>query len=211
MFNHPPQEKERQARLVAICATGPSFNQYLAGVIQQKFSREEGNRIVAVSDAYTLLPDADVLVASDLKWWHHHKPEFWRPKFCAQQSGCERMEDMTPVDGMPSYLNSGALALEVATRLYRPERIYLIGFDCHNRDGDHFFGAHPPQLTTTRPERFEKIRREIQERAVYARSIGCSVVCSTKGSDLLIPASPSLPPIAFSEAISESAVSQGLQ
>jgi hypothetical protein len=54
-------------------------------------------------------------------------------------------------------------------------RIVLLGFDMH---GSHFFGAHPPELSTTTPRRFKDHLKQFEAWR------GCPVVNCTPGSAL---------------------------
>ena len=58
---------------VVVAATGPSFSEEQAEVIE-KAQRAGRCRVLAVNDAYRRLPHADVLYAADARWWDIHLP-----------------------------------------------------------------------------------------------------------------------------------------
>lgn len=199
MTHFPPQVSERQAKSVAICATGPSMTDELTQKIKETFAGSDC-RIIAVSDSYLLFPCADLFVASDYKWWHHHNPELPDYKCYAANQSANRLFGLNIVSGMPSFTNSTALAMEVATRLYRPERIYLFGADCHSRAGHHFFGSHPQGLKNTPEDRFVKIIKEIQETAQKCIQRGVHVLSCTHESDLHYGVS-GFPPVMYTDEV----------
>jgi hypothetical protein len=51
-----------------VAATGPSLTAETAELV-----RASGLPVVAVNDAWRRLPQAEVLYASDLRWWNYHK------------------------------------------------------------------------------------------------------------------------------------------
>jgi hypothetical protein len=131
--------------------------------------------VFAVSDAWKLYPDAEVLVSADSAWWYHHKPEFEGRKFSA--ANIERVERL---EGYPGGINSGTLAIAVARHL-GAKRIVLLGFDGH---GSHFFGEHPEPLKNTTAERRRVHVLQHEQEAQKCRFEGVEVFNCTPGTSL---------------------------
>lgn len=145
-----------------VIATGPSLTKQ-----QVNYAATRAN-VVAVSDAYKLLPWAKALVSADAAWWKYHKE--------AQTFGARRfgiIHDFNNVPNVekftaPNGTNSGLLGIMVAVHL-GAKNVYLIGFDLHS-PGSHFFGAHPKPLKSTpsgRMEVFKKQFKNYQPRDVH--------------------------------------------
>lgn len=146
-----------------VAATGPSLTAEAA-------ERCRGLPALAVSDAWRLLPWADVLYSCDVDWWDAHngcpafRGEKWSSHGNAARPGVHAHNDKLPaaekyclnlVQGRaaegfsldPSVIhygsNSGFQAINLAI-LFGAKRILLIGFDLKGRG--HFFGDHPKGL-----------------------------------------------------------------
>lgn len=155
-------------RTFAVLATGPSMSQSVADSVRSL-------PVVAVSDAWTLAPQAMALVSSDKAWWDVH-PEahaFAGRKFCASAVSVSGVESLPGTSGW----NSGLLAIRVALHL-GAERVLLLGFDMR---GDHFFGRHPEPLKNSEPKHFDRFRRQFAGWAVPA---GREIINCTPGSML---------------------------
>ncbi len=121
-------------------------------------------RVVCINTAYQLAPWADVLFASDWKWWKWHRDATatfaglkytvrdpskrrWYPDALHLRAmmGSDFQTDPsclgTPARGLSS---SGYLAINLAVHL-GAVRILLLGYDlCRDTQGrSHFFGEHP--------------------------------------------------------------------
>lgn len=127
-------------------ATGPSMGPYWA-------ERTAGHKVVAVSDSYKLLPEAQALVSSDAAWWRKY-PE--AKGFAGRKFTVGRNVDGVERFCMPSSTNSGLLGLHVAQML-GASRIFLFGVDLV---GTHYFGPHPEPLQNTTPARFDIMRKD---------------------------------------------------
>jgi hypothetical protein len=144
---------------VVCIGTGPSLTRDDVDACRGKA------RIIAINDAYTIAPFADVLYACDAKWWAWHKgaptfaglkytlarpvvpaPRLW-PGVVALQD-CGRLGLSLDPTSLKTGHNSGYQAINLAV-LFGAARILLLGYDMHAPGGkDHFFGKHPDQ---TRP------------------------------------------------------------
>lgn len=147
---------------VIVAAPGPSLTPEVAAECR-------GQRVVAVQDAYRLMPWADVLYGCDRRWWELHggAPDFqgerWASHGTTSNNNVEiaAKYDIRLVAGEsgntfsrdPAVIhygsNSGFQAVNLAL-LFGAFRIVLVGFDMRIVDGKrHFFGDHPKPLTNT--------------------------------------------------------------
>ena len=122
--------------------------------------------VIAVQDAYLLMPWADVLYGCDAKWWHAHKGcrGFCGEKWSAHDKGTNKKLEVAEQYGVsliagddkpgfsadPSVIhygsNSGFQALNLAL-LWGAVEVVLVGFDMRRVEGKaHFFGEHPEPL-----------------------------------------------------------------
>jgi hypothetical protein len=109
---------------------------------------------IAVKDAYTYVPEADILYVTDSVWWNEYKGV---PNFAGVKIGYStcKFPDIVFVQGsgMTGYdhrlgwvrhgCNSGYAATHIAAQLGAKE-IFLVGFDLQMVNGKaHYFGNHP--------------------------------------------------------------------
>lgn len=148
---------DRGWRTVVVAATGDSFSQAQADAIAT--ARAAGKcRVLAVNDAYTRLPCADVIYACDGPWWNAHATtvraacpgaELWTQDHTAAGAHGLRYIPSKLGDGLsldPAFIyqsaNSGGQAIGL-TRHFGSELTPLVGFDCQRTRGKaHFFGDH---------------------------------------------------------------------
>ncbi len=120
-------------------------------------------RVIAINDAYRMVPWADVLYACDRKWWEWHQgvPSFTGPKYALidtkypdvqvlKNTGTFGLES-DPM-GLRTGRNSGYQALNLAIH-FGARRIILLGFDCGlGPAGEtHWFGDHPEPTASPYP------------------------------------------------------------
>lgn len=191
-----------------VAGTGPSLTES-AGALARLSSQGQGyagsipaaRSILAVNDAYKLLPDADALYAADVDWWMLHEgcPGFagqrWTCTSSSQEYGirkglCKKYA-IKMIRGSrgktfskdPLQItyggNSGFQAVNLALHWSEGDPVILIGFDM--RPG-HFFGKHPQQLRETKPHGFEGWCRRF-EKAAMALPKG-AIINATPGSAL---------------------------
>lgn len=166
-----------------VAATGPSLTPDVAARCQAS-----GWPIIAVNDAYRLLPDAAILYACDAAWWDVHRGchDFRGEKWSAHSVGPTQPDNdktriaddygLTCVQGRdcPGFSldpdvvhygsNSGFQGINLAI-LLGATTIVLVGFDMHGRT--HFFGKHPLplcQMDDSRPG-FERYIKHFVEAA----------------------------------------------
>lgn len=156
-----------------VAATGPSLTEAVA-------ERCRGHSVIAVNDAYRLLPFAEVLYAGDRDWWELHRgcPEFTGEKWTAHEPklndksaiadryGLHLVAGPRQVDapgfsldpGTIHYGNSsGFQAINLAI-LFGATTIRLVGFDMRTPQSGqlrHFFGDHAdPTMNLSKYEHF---------------------------------------------------------
>lgn len=136
--------------IAVILATGPSMSQAVADSVKGQF-------VIVVSDAFRLAPWADVLVATDGKWWRHNPDalEFKGRKFGVSLDHHKQFAEVERFSGATG-TNSGLLACQVAVSL-GAKKLLLAGFDM---GGTHFFGPHREPLKNTTKARFEVFKRQ---------------------------------------------------
>lgn len=151
-----------------VAAPGPSLTAADAEAITRARAAD-AVRVVAVNDAFRLLPTADLLYACDARWWDTHAgvPAFAGERWTQDTNkGVEagrrwglnvvRSErtDRPLLDGdaIGQGFNSGFQAVNLAA-LMGADRIVLVGFDMGlAEDGtSHFFGDHPGKLNVLSP------------------------------------------------------------
>ena len=179
-----------------VAATGPSLTEAVA-------QRCQGLRVLAVNDAYRLMPFAEVLYCCDAEWWHLHQgcPGFLGEKWSshsvrplpendkattAEKYGLRLVagrdgEGFSMDPGVIHYgSTSGFQAINLAL-LMGAKRVLLVGFDMHSRNGRHFFGDHPAPLVNAL--RYEGTVPEFR-RAAESLPPGIEIINCTPGSAL---------------------------
>lgn len=177
---------------VVCLATGPSLTQADVDYVRGKA------QTIAVNDAWTLAPWADILYSSDRYWWAHHQGV---PEFAGKKAGIEHTPGRrdrrlaqwpltvyrntghggieTAPDGLRTCANnSGGAAINLAAHL-RPNLLVLLGYDMgYGASGKrHFFGDHPSGLSPQ--HNFPTWRRAFGTMVEPLRELGIRVVnCS---------------------------------
>jgi hypothetical protein len=157
---------------VIVAATGPSLTAEVAARVRRARWPEEKCRVIAVNDAYRLLPYADILYACDETWWKVHidgvqkgfHGERWTTHEGQRRGESNWKGDMpaewsvnlvagkaaSTFSADPSVIhygsNSGFQAVNLAL-LKGATQVVLVGFDMRVVAGQrHFFGDHPEPL-----------------------------------------------------------------
>jgi hypothetical protein len=192
-----------------VAAPGPSLT---ADVVQRaRFKRwiDKWN-VIAVNDAYRLMPWADVVYGCDNAWWKVHGQckgfhgERWA---CHEQDpnprelhGNDKREldaqiGLNLVNGLagnefsmrPEYIrygpNAGFQAINLAL-LFGCTHIVLVGFDMrHVNCKAHFFGEHPVSLRRTADHEYRAMAQDF-EQAAKGLPVGIRILNATPGSAL---------------------------
>jgi len=182
-----------------VAATGPSLTEEVA-------KKCAGQNVIAVNDAYKLMPYADVLYACDKTWWHLHDgcPGYRGERWSSHSEGkgghkpennkleisklyglnLVRGDDRDGFSMDPELIhygsNSGFQAINLAI-LFGATKIILVGFDMSVNAGNHFFGDHP--LPLQNPRNFERFIPRF-ERAAELLSSEIHIYNCTPGSAL---------------------------
>ncbi|MHA7916014.1 hypothetical protein [Alloalcanivorax xenomutans] len=117
-------------------------------------------RVAVANDAWTMAPWADLLLASDARWWQWHGGRVIRG-FRGERYTCSRvaanrygarlvgLDSSEGWSADPERVASGGLTGYRLVNLVghrRPSRILLLGYDMQHTGGRaHFFGDHPNQ------------------------------------------------------------------
>jgi hypothetical protein len=179
-------------------ATGPSLNARDVAAVRDR------GVVVAVNDAHTLAPWADVLYSSDRYWWGHHRGvdkfpglkatiEYspkryakellrWAPEmFFLRNTGHHGVE-IDPTGIRTCGQNSGGAAVNLAVHL-GARRIVLLGYNMGvPGEKRHFFGDHPRALSNT--HNFPTWRAAFDTMAAPLKSLGIDVVNCTENTSL---------------------------
>lgn len=189
-------------RRCIVAASGPSLTPEVAAACQ-------GDRVIAVNDAYKLLPWADVLYACDAAWFEAHNGS---PKFAGEKwssHGLSPKNDKTGIadkfglrviagedrEGFsldPARIhyghNSGYQAVNLAI-LFGADPIILVGFDMRAVDQRlHFFGNHPAPLRTSAP--FAQWRARFHQAAQMLGSTPRIINCTPESALKCFPMMP---------------------
>jgi hypothetical protein len=175
---------------VVCLATGPSLTAADAEYCRGKAT------VIAVNDAWTLAPWADVLYSSDQYWYPHHK---WVPSFAGIKVAMSvkhpgvitlKRSGDAGIDWSPHALraakNSGGAAINLAVHIAggKPSKIVLVGYDMGATGEGHFFGRHPQGLRHTRKDTYETFRMLIGTMVAPLRARGIDVVNASRKSAL---------------------------
>jgi len=155
-------EREWEGEACAVLASGPSMTREVAELVRSSGCRAiaVNNQGIAFGDRPAMAPWADILYASDSRWWHNHAREamaFAGRKVTIAQHGDREpnlIDDSVAVmgnggvhgfDARPTHLrtgsNSGFAAVHLAIH-FGARRVLLCGFDMHGKKGEHWFGDH---------------------------------------------------------------------
>jgi hypothetical protein len=151
-------------------------------------------RVIAVNNGYLLAPWADVLWATDARWWRWHKgvPGFAGLKFSLWVGGLALPKDVHVLRndgysglcldpaGVKNGKNGGYAALNLALHL-GASRVILLGYDCHRSGGkDHWHPEHPTKMSNP----YQTWRRLFNGMAPELVKAGVSVVNCSRSSSL---------------------------
>ncbi len=173
-----------QGGTIVCLGTGESLTQ-----ADVDYVRNRATAVIAVNDAYQLAPWADVLHASDAKWWGWH-PEalgFAGLKFAVSEAagtlpGVQVLRNTGEIGlehdprGLRNGRTSGYQAINLAVHL-GASRIILLGYDMQ---GNHFFGSHPDN---SRPQ-FVKALRAFQTLPEPLCQLGVTVLNCSRATAL---------------------------
>jgi hypothetical protein len=183
-----------------VAAPGPSLTP--ASVEACRLAHARGtHRIVAVQDAYRLMPWSDILYGCDPSWWKLHTgcPSFAGEKWSTHEKDTNDKTEAAGLYGLrvvagkqghgfsmdPAVIhygmNSGFQSVNL-TILLGVVRVVLVGFDMRTSGGKrHFFGDHPRPLHNS--GQYATFISNF-DRAARMMHPGVSIVNATPGSAL---------------------------
>lgn len=136
--------------------TGPSLT-------TDQVDRCRGHQVIAVNDAYGLAPWANILYATDGKWWRVHIDAVratFRGELYTTDKNAAKAHELRYIEGRHAPglgqgvihygSNSGYAAVNLAYIL-GAKRIVLLGYDLGYEHKSHFFGDHCPALQEATP------------------------------------------------------------
>ncbi len=194
--------RDWEGETAAILASGPSLTRAQCEAVRGKC------RVIAVNNQGVetevdgvmqpaMAPWADVLFASDLKWWKHYgeraksfkgiKVTFRPHRGFSDVFSLEHSVTHPTFDPRPTHLvmggNSGYQAIHLAVH-FGVKKIILLGFDMRaaNRSKLHWFGNHPKRLDS-KPS-FANWIRAMDKLAPVLRAKNVDVINCTPNSAL---------------------------
>jgi len=170
-----------------IIGGGPSVNDLDPEVLR-------GKHVVAVNNAYTVIPWADVLYFMDCEWYNWNKEKILSfaglkittckkldkiPGFLSLQHGIRNGVDMRP-EFLSRGASSGQGAMNVAIKLGAKELV-LIGFDMRVVDGVHnFHNDHGRKVPAS--IYLDQHAKSLKYMVPIAESLGIKIVNCTQDS-----------------------------
>lgn len=196
------QKAVAKKRVVAVAGTGRSLSLGQAAMLNHAAANGEIT-LIAIQDNYKLLPAAQYVYGCDWQWWNYHYANVLiAPRtqgqmlLCADphareqfdQLGLVQAEDWDkPKAGLATLpgeirtgFSSGHQALHLAHNM-EPDVILLCGLDYA---GDHWFGPHPAEITTT-PSWFGKMIEAMNVLAADIDKVGRTKVYNCSDSSAL--------------------------
>lgn len=184
-----------EGQTVVIAASGPSLTENDVLYVRDKA------KFIAVNDVYHIAPFADVLYASDARWWQHHNfvPNFKGQRWTHNHNGSAWSKlasenGLQMLHGCNGYGlskdrriihfggNSGFQAINFAVHC-GVKKIILLGFDCMRSVGkSHFFGNHPISLERDSP--YTLFAQYFKIAATELADIGVDVINCTRTTSL---------------------------
>jgi hypothetical protein len=146
-----PEWPDWTGETVAIVASGPSAKQANPAQLEGRA------KVIAIKKSVELVPFADAVYGCDFPWWKsvNGLPAFkglrlaYHPRAC-DQYGCAKVEIPKPISDELLFEktgvvggggNSGFQALNLAAQ-FGASRIILVGIDCQDRSGVHWYGRN---------------------------------------------------------------------
>lgn len=196
------KKQSTKKRVVAVAGTGRSFSLGQAAMLNQAAAAGELT-LIAIQDNYRLLPAAQYVYGCDWKWWaYHYVDVLAAPRaqgqelLCADPQAVEQFSQLVsapaedwhkPEAGLATTpglirtgFSSGHQALHLAHNM-EPDVILLCGLDYA---GDHWFGPHPAEITTT-PSWFGKMIEAMDVIAADIDKVGRTKVYNCSDSSAL--------------------------
>ncbi|MGE0366950.1 MAG: hypothetical protein AB7Q00_14580 [Phycisphaerales bacterium] len=157
-------------------------------------------KVIAVNNGIFLYPPADVVYATDLRWWKTYyagvnkvsdalrvstRPFPGVHRVAVPEVGDNRRSTIifNPKGLIGSGGNSGFQALNLAVQ-FGAKRIILVGFDMTVEYGTHWHGDHPGLLRNPEADLIDKWRRTLDKQSMPLREAGVTVLNASPYSAL---------------------------
>lgn len=175
-----------RGQCVAIVASGPSAKPQNLAALRGRI------KVVAIKQSYDLVPFCDLVYGCDAPWWRHRRglPEFKGLKVCHDVPGRAVFADVAAIriDRSSDRIllrepglvgnggNSGFQALNLAVQ-FGARAILLIGFDCSDRSGVHWYGRNNWSLASNPDDNnFRRWIAAYENAATVLEGLGIDVV-----------------------------------
>ena len=155
-----------------VIASGPSLTKEDCERV-----REYGAMTIVVNNTYQLAPWADYLYAMDDHWWNEMGNEA-REVFSGRLIGPRKASYSTsfPVQRVEHVEAGSSGAAAVAYAATRADKVYLLGFDCEEKDGKRrWHGEHRKSFPKNKMPDFQKHLKRVIEQT------GCRAYNMTRG------------------------------
>lgn len=178
-----------------VCGSGPSLSRTDFAMLK----RHRSWNVMAINCAWRQVPWARAMYAGDLDWWTEYGEEardFKGEKWTRNPEAAKRyrlksvigIRDREGLCRIPGciYLggNSGFQGTHIARTVYGAEKIVLLGFDMHLRDGAHFHGDHPKGMLNCPPNHVVVWIRKFRHLVHDLEQDGVKIINATPGTDL---------------------------
>lgn len=181
-------------RAVAIVASGPSAKTAGVGLLKDRLTT------LAIKKNIELCPWAEVVYGCDFPWWSSVEGlkgfkglrlayadracnEFGCRKVQIPDIRCDRLLTET-VGVVGAGGNSGFQALNLAVQ-FGAARILLVGFDCQDRAGVHWYGRNTaPGMANPDEHNFRRWRAALARAATELQQLGVEVINASPISDV---------------------------
>lgn len=170
---------------VAIVACGPSAKGTNLEILRDRI------HVIAIKEAHELCPWADVVYGCDAPWWLWKEglPGYKGTKITYAMQAANKYRDLRRVEikhndkillDEPAVIgsggNSGFQAINIAVQ-FGATGIALIGFDCTDRSGPHFYGRNNwPNANNPGADNFQRWLRAFNAVAPDLKRLGVEVV-----------------------------------
>lgn len=161
-------EQRWSGETVVCIGSGPSLTKEDCELVR-------GYRRIAVNSSWRMVPDCDVIYASDYAWWRRYSGEI---SSTAERWTCNKKtadEYQCQLFKLGGGYNSGLAAIHLAM-WFGAKRILLLGYDCKPTNGKlHWHGAHS-RLNNPNEISFRIWRRQFRmtPKHIRDRIVNCS-------------------------------------
>lgn len=141
-----------------ILASGPSLT-------KSDVDKLKGEKVCVINTTYQIAPWADILYACDQSWWEWDVGQeairtFQGQKWTQTEAWNKRLPELNYIESKSGSglamegaiyqgSNSGIQAINLIYQLYKPEIIYLLGYDMKGtKENAHWHAPHPNHISS---------------------------------------------------------------